>query len=137
MPAHRKDINMLTLVGSVAHDSQRFKERVPEAASDALDAEPPRERLLTFEEAWAQIIDMAPEGVLRKRDTILVQEAARLHMLTNNRIVLGRLDGESFIGMDNSTHKQLLSVLAKLGMSPTDARNVNAPKQKPGADDFD
>lgn len=137
MPAHRKDINMLTLVGSVAHDAQRFTDRVPDAPSDELRAECPRERLLTFEEAWADIIELAPVGVLRKRDTILVQEAARLHMLTNNLLVLSRLENGSLPFLDNSTHKQLMAVLSKLGLSPTDARNVAAPAKKTAAETFD
>lgn len=137
MPAHRKPIDMLTIVGSVAHDKKRFEDRVPDAPSDELGAECPRERLLTFEEAWADIIELAPPGVLRKRDTILVQEAARLHMLTNNILVLNRLENGSLPFLDNSIHKQLLAVLSKLGLSPTDARNVAAPTKKAAADDFD
>ena len=133
MPAHRTPASVLDLTGRLKHDAKRYRDRQQPAEVKG-SAKPelaplgdvPEMRLITFAEAWAEIVAMIPEGVLRKRDRAMVQEAARLHQYVRNRIVMADLHGNPLHDtIDNATSRLYQSYLAKLGASPVDANHVD------------
>lgn len=133
MPAHRTPASVLDLTGRLKHDAKRYRDRqqpaeVPGSPKPELAplGDVPVMRMLTFAEAWAEIVSMLPDGVLRKRDRGVVMETARLHQYIRNRIVLSDLHGNPLGDtVDNATSRLYQSYLAKLGASPVDANHVD------------
>lgn len=137
MPNHRTPHNVLDLTGRLDHDRKRFKDRAPPPVTKALSEAPPAALTITFEEAWAMIINAAPDGVLRESDEFIVMEAARLLMIHRNSMTLARWEGNPLPPFDNVAHKAFMAVLSKLGMTPSDISHV-APAPKPAErNDFD
>lgn len=137
MPNHRTPHNVLDLTGRLDHDKKRFKDRVPTPATNVLSEAPPAALTITFEQAWAMIIQAAPEGVLRESDEFVVMEAARLLMIQRNSMTMARWEGNPLPPFDNVVHKAFIAVLSKLGMTPSDITHVAPPTKKPEANDFD
>lgn len=137
MPNHRTPHNVLDLTGRLEHDKKRLKDRAPPPATKALNAAPPAALTIEFEQAWAMILEAAPEGVLRESDAFLVEEAARLLMIQRNSLVMARWSSEPLPPFSNSVHKAFIAVLAKLGMTPSDIGHVAPPAKKQDANDFD
>lgn len=138
MPAIKKTADILQLNGALAHDRGRYAERVAAAVTDDRPiGGPPAQRLITFDEAWAEIIDMCPEGVLRHSDRLFVEQAARLHMLLRNAAALDALEYRAIPRLEVKYVKQFESLMARLGASPADRGKVTAPKPKAPTSDFD
>lgn len=137
MPNHRTPYNVLDLTGRLKHDAKRYEDRTPPPEQDELlSIEAPELRYITFAEAWAIVVGMCPDGVLRLRDRIIVQETARLYMEINNTQVMAEIQGHPFALIPPAKSKLLQSYLAKLGASPTDANHVSVPKKPDKKNDF-
>ena len=110
------------------------RERPPTIDDDEPAGDCPALELITFDQAWAAILEMAPEGVLRRRDEGAIWECARLHMLIRNTTVLALRSGRQ-PDVDNATSTQYRNWLAKIGCTPVDSNHVAAPgKGKPKGD---
>lgn len=136
MPAHKTPLTLAALNGRTQHDAGRYEDRTPPPEQDDPIGAAPELRMLTFEEAWAAIIDMCPEGVLRKRDRGMVGEAARLHMEIHNLRTLQLMDGKHWALIDPKISKLYQSYLARLGCSPTDCNHVHVAKKPAKKNDF-
>lgn len=138
MPAVKKTADILQLNGSAAHNRGRYADRVDGAVTDERPiGGPPSQNLITFDEAWAEIIDMCPEGVLRHSDRLFVEQAARLHMFLRNVAAMDALEYRSIPRMEVKYVKQFESLMARLGASPADRGKVTAPPRKAPTSDFD
>ncbi len=137
MANHRTPHNVLDLTGRLDHDKKRFKDRAPAPVTHALSEAPPAALTIDFEQAWAMILQAAPEGVLRQSDAFLVEEAARLLMIQRNSMVMARWEGEPLPPFSNNVHKSFVAILAKLGMTPSDIGHVAPPSKPKDANDFD
>lgn len=139
MPAHKKPTNVLELTGRLKHDGKRHQDRTGEdLTGEAISrgiGDAPAERFITFQEAWDDIVSMAPDGVLCHRDRAVVEQAARLHQQLRNHAVLVEMEGRLFVTSHTPTVKVYMALLAKLGMSPVDSLNVQAPAKPPQAGD--
>lgn len=136
MSNYKTPLNVVQLTGRDKKDPGRYTDRAPPPEMDDPIGEAPETRLLTFAEAWAAIVDMCPEGTLRRRDRGMVMEAARLHMEIHNLTTLQLLDGKQWALIDPKISKLYQSYLAKLGCSPTDCNHVHVPKKKPAGNPF-
>lgn len=125
----RTPTNVLDLNGRLKHDRKRYEKqgRFTEPVEERPLDDAPEENLLTFDEAWAIVVDLCPKGVLRRRDRAMVQLAASLLEQTQNYRVLCRLEDKGWAFENPGYMKaagQLSSVLSKLGLSPVDASKV-------------
>ena len=123
MPAHRKPTHMLSLVGAFKKDPQRRRFDPPTFKPIG---SPPKQRDITFAQAWRYISDCCPQGVLADRDRVYLEIAASL-------FVEFRCAPAKF---HPAKLQRLTAMLSNLGMSPADASRVSAVKPRvPG--DFD
>ena len=138
MPAHKKSAEILQLTGAASHDRNRYADRIANAVQDDSPlGDAPKQTLITFDEAWAEIVDMCPPGVLRKSDRLFVEQAARLHMLLRNCAAIDEIEGRALPRMEVKYVKQFESLMARLGASPADRGKVTASPPKEGPGDFD
>lgn len=139
MPAHRKPAHLVLLNGTAAHDPKKYNARVAGEVTDdrLLTARAPRRQLVSFEQAWAEIIDMCPPGMLRQSDSMLVERAAVVHQHLRNATLLNEMEGHVLPEINVRLEKLFEGMLSKLGASPVDRARVVAPKPKPAAGDFD
>jgi hypothetical protein len=96
----------------------------------------PALELISFDQAWAAIIEMAAPGVLRRRDEGCIFECARLHMKIRNQTVLDIRAGRQS-RVENSDSTQYRNWLAKIGCTPVDSHHVAAPGGGKGKGEFD
>jgi hypothetical protein len=137
MPAPRTPSNILDLTGRIAHDKKRLAGRQDVVDPTPIGSAPPDARIITYEEAWAAILSMCPEGVLRQRDTAAVAEAARCWMNHCNLMAMHRMQGCPLAYVDNGSQRQFTVAMAKLGLSPTDATHVTVFKPTVPDSDFE
>lgn len=116
MARPRKPTAELELNGAFRKDPQR--RRVDPETREL--GEPPPEMPPEIQARWFELADQAPLGVLRARDRVLLECAA--YLLHGRRTVTGWPMAEQ---------AQLTKIMSLLGMSPTDASKVNAPKDEP------
>lgn len=116
MARPRKPTAALELNGAFRKNPQR--KRQDPATSGPL-GEPPATLPEIFHATWFEIASEAPLDVLRVRDRKLVELVARLtYQLRNDpEIPVGKL-------------ALLMQCLSRLGMTPSDASKVHAPKEK-------
>lgn len=121
MARNRTPSNILELRGAFDKNPQRRRE---EPKVDSEPGQPPEH----FDDArcatWAEIVDMAPEGVLTKADRIAVEMLADL--MVRYRASM-KPDGEKFTSADR---RDLMALLARFGMTAADRSRVAAPKEK-------
>lgn len=117
MPAVRKPTAQLELNGAFRKDPQR--RRTDPATAGPL-GEPPASMPIEMHAIWNELADIAPLNVLRVRDRWIVETAVRL-------MYRQRTDDD----MPTSKLARLLWCLSHLGMTPSDASKVHAPKEKP------
>lgn len=135
MPAPRKPNATNILNGAWQKNPQR--ERPPTVEDDEpASAQPPALELISFEQAWADIIEMAPVGVLRRRDEGAIWECARLHMVIRNTTILA-LRSNRMPEVENNVSTAYRSWLAKIGCTPVDSNHVAAPHKGKGKGDFE
>lgn len=124
MPAHRKPSNVLELSGAWRKDPQR--KRVDPTPTGPIGP-PPKQKALTFPDAWRYLVKCAPAGVLADRDRVWLEVAAHL-------LVQFRADPAN---MHPAKLSRLTACLSALGLSPADASRVVVAPAKPERSDFD
>jgi len=121
MARNRTPSNILELRGAFDKNPQRRREE-PNVDSEL---GPPPEH---FDDArcaaWAEVVDMAPEGVLTKSDRIAIEMLSDL--LVRYRASMTPA-GDKFTSADR---RDLLAILARFGMTAADRSRVAAPTQK-------
>lgn len=135
MAAKRLPNEANVLSGNWKHNPDRIRPPIVEDDEPASECAPPLE-FITFDQAWAAIIEMAAPGVLRRRDEGCIFECARLHMVIRNEttrlIRLGRAPE-----IDNAISTQYRNWLAKIGCTPVDSHHVAAPNKGKANGEFD
>lgn len=124
MPAKRKPAAVQELTGAWRKDPQR--RRVEPATTGPIGA-PPKQKALTFPDAWRYLVKCAPPGVLADRDRVWLEVAAHL-------LVQFRADPAN---MHPAKLSRLTACLSALGLSPADASRVVVAPAKPQHNDFD
>jgi len=132
VPRAKLPADVIDLRGRHAHNRGRYEARVEGAVRDDEPlGDAPELRIITSKEAWDYIVSIAPPGVLRRRDRLMVEEAARLYRDIHNLSVLADIEGiPSVVKAADAT--AFRSVLGRLGLSPADAANVTIPKRDTG-----
>lgn len=125
MARPRTASNILQLNGSFAHNPSR---RRADPVSEPLGSAPTRGGNWTFKKAWTYIVSTAPVGTLQKRDRVYLELAAELFVVFKT---------EGAAKMNPARLARLEMMLAKLGLSPSDASRVSAvpPPQRGDFDD--
>lgn len=118
--ANRKPTAILQLTGALERNPGRYKERASEPKDlDAL-GDPPKRLTAQQKEAWNEITNNCPHGVLTKADR---------HTLELTVVLLAEFwaNGVQMQG----THLSLLNtLLAKMGMNPSDRSRVTVQQPK-------
>lgn len=135
MAAVRKPNSALILSGAWKQNPQRARPPCIEDHEEASPVPPPME-LISFEQAWAAIIEMAPPGVLRRRDEGAIWECARLHMVIRNQTIID-IRNKRLPIIDNAIVTAYRNWLAKIGCTPVDSSHVAAPRKDKGAGEFE
>lgn len=120
MARNRTPSNILELRGAFDKNPQRRREE-PKVDSDL--GQPPEHFDDARKAAWAEVVDMAPEGVLTKADRLAVEMLADLMV----RYRASMQGGDKFTSADR---RDMLAVLARFGMTAADRSRVAAPKEK-------
>lgn len=116
MARPRKPTAELELRGAFRKDPKR-RRKDPETAGPL--GEPPAGWSEELKAVWYELADIAPIQVLRVRDRWIVETACRL-------MYAQRTDPD----MSSAKLSQLLWCLSHMGMTPSDASKVHAPKEK-------
>jgi hypothetical protein len=132
MSAPRLPNTTNVLNGGWKHDPQRRRPDTAEDHEPACDR-PPEMRLITFEEAWSEILEMAPDGTLKRRDEGAIFECARHWMLIRNMVTNAILRNRQ-PEIDPKLSTSFRSWMAKIGLSPVDSHHVAAPVVQKGGD---
>jgi len=127
--------NVLQLNGAWDKNPDRAR---PPTVEDEEEASPtaPAMELITFDQAWAAIIEMAPPGVLRRRDEGAIFECARHYMLIRNQTTEALRRGR-MPEIEPSLSTSFRNWLAKLGCTPVDSNHVAAPRSSRPKGDFE
>ncbi len=121
MARNRTPSNILELRGAFDKNPQRRREE-PKVENEL--GPPPDHFDDDRKAAWAEVADMAPEGVLTKSDRLAVEMLADLLVRYRASMKPG---GEKFTSADR---RDMLAVLARFGMTSADRTRVAAPKEK-------
>lgn len=127
MPAHRKPLETLIASGATAHDPQRYRERQPEPRSDEQLGSPPSSLTVDEKKIWREIAKHAIPGTLTGSD--------RLSMELLSRLVFKMRANTAKSG----DYASMVTVLARLGMTPVDRLKVQAtksPDKQPKQDEW-
>jgi hypothetical protein len=116
MARPRKPTAELELRGAFRKDPQR---RRVDPETNPL-GEPPPGMSEEIQARWFELAEQAPLGVLRSRDRVILECAA--YLLHRRRTVTDWPMAEQ---------AQLTKCLSLMGMTPSDASKVHAPKEKP------
>ncbi len=127
MARNRTPSNILELRGAFDKNPQRRREE-PKVDSDL--GPPPDHFDDTRKAAWAELVNMAPEGVLTKADRIAIEMLADL--LVRYRASM-KPEGDKFTSADR---RDLMALLARFGMTAADRSRVAAPTDKPETGDL-
>lgn len=119
MPRHRKPTNVLELSGAFRKDPNRARPNEP-ISGTPFPSSPPRRLKRREQQAWKEIIRACAAGVLRGRDALWVENAARLQAEWWD------------IGRDMAPAKitQLRYYLGALGLSPSDSAKLSVERGK-------
>ncbi len=127
MARNRTPSNILELRGAFEKNPQRRREE-PNVDRE-LGAAPGH-----FDDsrcaAWAEIVELAPEGVLTKADRIAIEMLADLLVRYRASMTPG---GDKFTSADR---RDLMAILARFGMTAADRSRVAAPKYKEDTGDL-
>ena len=112
MPAPRKSQDQLALSGQLSHNPKKYENRNP---IDIIEpcGDPPRMLDKKFHDAWYEITDT--NTYLTKGDRIMVEMAAVMITQWRNCVLT-----PSEVG-------RLVTIMSKLGMSPKDRAQIDAP----------
>jgi hypothetical protein len=120
MAKRRTATNVLALKGSFKKNPSRARDRDGEPFTNAPLGPAPLPTTLTFAQAWDYVTSTVPDDVLKRRDRVMVELAARLLMAVRASDVpvvpyMLRLE----------------QIMARLGCSPSDASRVYASRPLP------
>lgn len=118
MGRNRKPTAVLQLTGALERNPGRYYDRATEPKSLDELGEPPKRLTAQQKEAWDEIANNCPCGVLTKADR---------HSLEMTAVLLAEFwaNGAEMQG----THLSLLNTLfAKLGLNPSDRSRVTVPR---------
>ena len=118
----RKPSNVHRLSGAFAKNPKRGRARANEPVPNPELGAPPAYFDDAQKACWAEFADIMPPGVIAKSDRIIVEMAARL--LAQYR---------SADGLQAMAMRQLMSVLASLGLTPADRSKVQAVPRSQGS----
>lgn len=114
MARPRIPTKILEMRGSFKKDPQRQTARANEPTDLPLPGDPHSTLTDDQKKAWAYILERCPAGVLRQSDEIALEACARLY-------------AEMRVGtIDRTGTKQLMDILSKFGMTPSDRSRVSA-----------
>jgi len=119
MARPRTPTNILEIRGAYDKHPERKKEREFEPIVRTPIGACPEHLSPEIAAAWIEIVRLAPAGVLTSADALAVELAASLFALHR----AGKIDSKD--------RGQLIVLLGKFGMTPSDRSKVQAPKQKP------
>jgi hypothetical protein len=122
MARPRTPTSVLEIRGAFKANPQRAQDRANEPVVTEPLGEPPKTFTGDQIQAWTDIVNYAPKGVLTSADTLAVERAARL--LAKIRMgSASETEGRSFDAL-----------LGKFGMTPSDRSKVSVavPTQRPG-----
>jgi hypothetical protein len=120
MARHPQPREIAEIKGATRQNPQRYRKEVP-AVEQPLGKAP--ERLNAEEKAtWFELSSLAPTGVLRGSDRVMLEVAAVL-------LVKWRADPDDF---PSSKMTHLIGILARLGMSPADRQKLGTEKPPEG-----
>jgi phage terminase small subunit len=121
MARNRTPSNILELNGAFKKNPQRRRE---EPSVDSELGPPPDHFDDARRAAWAEVVGMAPEGVLTRSDRIAIEMLSDL--LVRYRASMAPA-GDKFTSADR---RDLLAILARFGMTAADRSRVSAPTEK-------
>lgn len=125
MARPRTASNILELKGSFAHNPGR---RRVDPVSEPLGPAPKTRTKMTFTRAWNYIASTAPANTLCKRDRVYLQIASELYVLFCE---------QGAAEMHPARLARMEMMLAKLGLSPSDASRVSVAPAPPEPGQFD
>jgi phage terminase small subunit len=120
MARHPQPREIADLKGATRHDPQRYRKEMP--AVDQPLGNPPEKLSVEAQSAWFELSGLAPTGVLKGSDRIMLEMAAVL-------LVKFRADPDEF---PSSKMTHLIGILARLGMSPADRQKLGTEKLPEG-----
>jgi phage terminase small subunit len=121
MARNRTPSNILELNGAFKKNPQRRRE---EPNVDSELGPPPDHFDDARCAAWAEVVGMAPEGVLTKSDRLAIEMLSDL--LVRYRASMAPA-GDKFTSADR---RDLLAILARFGMTAADRSRVSSPTEK-------
>ena len=121
MPAHRKPTNLLLINGSINHDKKRYANRTTEPKPKGKIGAPAKKLSSELKDAWKELVKLVPPGVLTSADRIILELTATLTVKMRSGL------------MSTGETTQLISCLARLGLTPADRSRVNVDPSQGGA----
>ena len=119
MARPRKPTSLHELSGALSHDPQRFRDRINEPVDNRALGDPPMHLTAEQRVCWGEIERIAPPGVLRYADRLVVEMTAIL--LANFRALGPMLSDAKF--------RRLEALLGQLGLTPATRSKVTAFKE--------
>lgn len=116
----RKPTSILHLTGAFQKNPSRLNERANEPKNLAELGEPPERLNVKQLEAWFEVVQNVPSGVLTKSDR---------HTLEITAVLLAEFWG-SGAGMMGTHLNALNALLGKLGMNPSDRSKISVTESK-------
>jgi hypothetical protein len=115
MPKVRKTTRMLELTGQMHHNKGRHADRLHEPVPTKPIGPPPKDMTPEEKACWRELIRITPEAVLFNTDRWWVELSACLMAAHRNRRIT------------TSDRAQLITLLSRMGLNPSDRSRVSAP----------
>jgi hypothetical protein len=119
MSRHRKPTTLLERNGAFDHDPQRAAEREGEPVPAGPLGDPPPYFEPLQVEVWNEVAGQVPEGVLTVADRVLMEILCRL---------IARMRAGDLLKAAETN--QIISCLARMGLTPADRSRINAKSKK-------
>lgn len=136
----RTPTRILNARGAFKNHPNRAKDR----ANEPVDLPPLGECPSSFNEserkAWGDIVKVDVAGVLTAQDYLSVEIAAQLLAQTREtQIVTNDVTGERYAlpGLSDARHAQLIGLLGKFGMTPSERSKVSVSRKKISSNRFE
>ena len=123
MPARRKSAHELALSGAASINPGRYGGRGEVPTSGTAFGYCPKHLSPSQRDIWKELVSLAPRGLLTASDRMAVELAVRL-------IERSRAGGQKA-----SEVAVLVTLMARLGMTPSDRQRLQITPQQPDEDD--
>jgi hypothetical protein len=132
MSRHRLPTDILLRNGAFEHDPQRLAAREDEPKPAGPLGDPPEYFLLAERQAWTELSEQVPRGVLTIADRVLVEITSGLIARLRDR------DPETARPLKAAEYNLVISCLARMGLTPADRSKIAAkpPDSEKPADTF-